>query len=136
MKKDKKFLKELEENLVGLNDKKKKVILDKYENIIKTEKENKKKITAILKELGNPKDIAEKEMSELKGVSFGEKIKDKINDIKTKLKSNKEKKEKKSKKDKIDKSLEKNRKELKKQIKKEKKKPAELVNKATKSLGL
>ena len=40
MKKDKKFLKELENNLIDISEDNKKRILDKYENIIKTEKEN------------------------------------------------------------------------------------------------
>ena len=135
MKKDKKFLKDLEENLEGISQKNKDAILEKYRNLIKEGKESKKKITVILKELGDPKEIASKE-KELLGkesfvVKFKEKFNSNISSLKNKMKRDdkkkkdkKEKKEKvkKEKKEKIDKSLEKNRKELKKQIKKEKRK--------------
>ena len=61
MKKDKKFLSELESNLEGVSSKNKKKIIDKYDNLIKEGKEQNKKITVILKELGKPKEVAEKE---------------------------------------------------------------------------
>ena len=65
MKKDKKFLKDLEKNLVGIKDKYKQEILAKYENTIKEEKEKNRKITAILKEIGSPADVASKEIEAL-----------------------------------------------------------------------
>ncbi len=116
MKKDKKFLNELESNLVDISDKNKKIILEKYENIIKTEKENKKKITAILKELGDPKEIAKKEIESLGKESFSDRLKLKIDKI---IKNHKAKKE--SKNNSIDKKLKNNREELKKKLKDEKK---------------
>ena len=67
MKKDKKFLLELEKNLEGIKDKYKKEILSKYENIIKEEKANNKKITSILKEIGPSEDVAKKEIEALGG---------------------------------------------------------------------
>lgn len=70
MKKDKKFLDTLNNNLKGLSNKKKKEIIDKYQEIILKEKESGKKITVILKELGNPEDIALKEIEKEKVNSF------------------------------------------------------------------
>ena len=70
MKKDKKFIGTLNNNLKGLSNKKKKEIIDKYQEIIKKEKESGKKITIILKELGNPEDIALKEIEKEKANSF------------------------------------------------------------------
>ena len=43
MKKDKKFLLELDKNLEGISSKKRKEIISKYENIIKEELEKKRK---------------------------------------------------------------------------------------------
>ena len=117
MKKDKKFLKDLEENLVDVTESDKKAILEKYENIIKTEKENKKKITVIIKELGDPKEIALKEKELLGKESFFDKFKKSINN---KIKEYKEKKKEKD--ESIDKKLKNNRDELKKKLKDEKKK--------------
>ena len=117
MKKDKKFLKDLEDNLIDVTEKNKKIILEKYENIIKTEKENKKKITVILKELGNPKDIALKEKELLGKESFFVKFKETIN-----KKIEDYKKKKKEKEESIDSKLKNNRDELKKKLKEEKKK--------------
>lgn len=65
MKKDKKFLNDLEKSLVGIKEKYKKEILSKYENTIKEEKEKNKKITAILKEIGKPSEVAKKEIEAL-----------------------------------------------------------------------
>ena len=62
MKKDKKFLNTLYNNLNGLSNKKKEKIINKYQEIITKEKESGKNIITILKELGNPKDIALKEI--------------------------------------------------------------------------
>ncbi len=114
MKKDKRFLKELEDNLNNISEKNRQIIIKKYEDIIKSEKEKNKKITVILKELGNPKDIASKEIELLGKESFKDRVKNKISKIKRRLKKNN--------KSSIDKSLEKNRKDLKKQLKIEKKK--------------
>ena len=116
MKKDKKFLKELEDNLIDISEQNKKNILKKYENIIKTEKENKKKITVIIKELGNPKEIAQKEISLLGKESLSFRIKNKIDKM---IKSYKDKKAEKE--NNIDKKLKNNRDELKKKLKNEKK---------------
>ena len=116
MKKDKKFLKELEDNLIDISEENKKNILKKYENIIKTEKENKKKITVIIKELGDPKEIAQKEISLLGKESLSFRIKNKINKM---IKSYKDKKAEKE--NNIDKKLKNNRDELKKKLKNEKK---------------
>ena len=52
MKKDKKFLEELEKELKKVKSKKKKEIISKYENIIKEEKSKNRKITDILKSIG------------------------------------------------------------------------------------
>lgn len=70
MKKDKKFLDALNSNLKGLSKKKKEVIINKYQEIILNEKASGKKITNILKELGNPKDIALEEIKNIKANSF------------------------------------------------------------------
>ena len=67
MKKDKKFLMDLEKNLEGIKDKYKKEILSKYEQIIKDEKANNKKITSILKEIGPSDEVAKKEIEALGG---------------------------------------------------------------------
>lgn len=116
MKKDKKFLKELEDNLIDISEDNKKRILNKYENIIKTEKENKKKITVIIKELGDPKEIAQKEISLLGKESLSFRIKNKINKMIDSYKNKKAEKE-----NNIDKKLKNNRDELKKKLKNEKK---------------
>ena len=52
MKKDQKFLNELNEKLGNINTKKKDAILLKYKNIIEEEKKNGKKITVIIKSFG------------------------------------------------------------------------------------
>ena len=53
MKKDQKFLNELNEKLGNINTKKKDAILLKYKNIIEEEKKNGKKITVIIKSFGS-----------------------------------------------------------------------------------
>ena len=107
MKKDKKFLAELEKNLVGIKDKYKKEIISKYENIIKEEKDKNKKITAILKEIGKPEDVATKELSSLgnKGkLSVFDKLGKRYDEFKAKRKENKEKKEQKKENEKLNKN--------------------------------
>jgi len=65
MKKDKKFLMDLENNLLDIKDKYKQEIISKYENIIKEQKAQNKKITAILKEIGPASEVAKKEIEAL-----------------------------------------------------------------------
>ncbi len=93
MKKDKKFLDELDKALKGVSKKNKERILLKYENIIKEEKSKNKKITVIIKELGNVNDIAKLEKEELKKNSKSNNIKSKMKDLKNnypkKVKDNK-----------------------------------------------
>ena len=66
MKKDKKFLLELEQQLNSINKKKRDVIVLKYREIIDEKIKEKKKIKDILKELGTPEQIAEKELELIK----------------------------------------------------------------------
>ena len=105
MKKDQKFLSKLEECLVRISKKNKSSIILKYRNIIDNEKNNNKKIIDIISELGNPEDIAKKEIEEIKSnrlyIKIIKKIKTiKLNDILNRIKSlfNKKKKKSKSKK--------------------------------------
>ena len=105
MKKDQKFLSKLEECLVRISKKNKSSIILKYRNIIDNEKDNNKKIIDIISELGNPEDIAKKEIEEIKSnrlyIKIIKKIKTiKLNDILNRIKSlfNKKKKISKSKK--------------------------------------
>ena len=98
MKKDKKYLEELEKNLKKVSSKKRKAIVSKYESIIKEEKSKNRKITDILKELGSPEEVATKEIEIIKSNSFIHKIfKRKNKEIKT----NKEKINKKESKEKL-----------------------------------
>ena len=125
MKKDKKFLKELENNLTKVREKHRKEIISKYENIIQEEKAKRKKITVILKELGDPKEIAKKEMKAYKGESFFAVFGSKIKGVfKKKNKKNNDfvKEEKKRIKEEL-KEEKKKEKELKKQEKKNNKTP-------------
>ena len=62
MKKDKRFLNSLEKELAVLKEKDRVLILDKYRNIIDEGLSSKKKITAILKEIGPVKEVALKEI--------------------------------------------------------------------------
>ncbi len=97
MKKDKKFLTELENNLTDIKDDIKKEIISKYENIIKEEKAQNKKITAILKEIGKPEDVAKKEIELLGGKggkNFFDRWKDKRKEKSEKRLIEKEKKQK------------------------------------------
>lgn len=99
MKKDEKFLKDLESKFIDLKPSQKNKIMKKYTKFIEEGKKNKRKMTSILKDLGKPEDIAKKELEALKKNKFKsliESLKDKINTIKEKL--NKKKKLKKTKK--------------------------------------
>lgn len=66
MKKDKKFLLELEQQLNSISKKKRNAIVLKYRNIIDEKINEKKKIKDILKEIGTPEEIAQRETNELK----------------------------------------------------------------------
>ena len=62
MKKDQKFLNELNDKLEDISQKKKSLILSKYRNTIDSEKKNGKKITEIIKSFGNIDEIVLKEI--------------------------------------------------------------------------
>lgn len=119
MKKEKKFLNDLENKLSGISKKDKDKIIEKYRNIIHEEKSNNKRIIDILKELGSTDLVAEKEIQSLK--SNG-KIKIFFNNVKefiTKdIQFTKKEKKEKPKKEKIKK--EKIKKEKKNKVRKEK----------------
>lgn len=78
MKKDKKFLLELENELNSISKKQKDAIILKYRNIIDEELNKKRKIKEILKEIGTPKSVAEKEIEEIKKENKLRIIKEKI----------------------------------------------------------
>ncbi len=119
MKKEKKFLNDLENKLNGISKKDRNKIIEKYRNIIHEEKSNKRRIVDILKELGSTDLVAEKEIQSLK--SNG-KIKIFFNNVKefiTKdIQFTKKEKKEKPKKEKIKK--EKIKKEKKNKVRKEK----------------
>lgn len=119
MKKEKKFLNDLENKLSGISKKDRNKIIEKYRNIIHEEKSNNKRIIDILKELGSTDLVAEKEIQSLK--SNG-KIKIFFNNVKefiTKdIQFTKKEKKEKPKKEKIKK--EKIKKEKKNKVRKEK----------------
>lgn len=119
MKKEKKFLNDLENKLNGISKKDRNKIIEKYRNIIHEEKSNNRRIVDILKELGSTDLVAEKEIQSLK--SNG-KIKIFFNNVKefiTKdIRFTKKEKKEKSKKEKVKK--EKVKKEKIKKVKKEK----------------
>ena len=96
MKKDKKFLEELEACLG--KSKYKDEIISKYDNLIKSEKANGKRIKYILKDLGEPSEIAKLELESYKAnkSNIFKSMKEKFASFKLK-KNNKEKKEKKEK---------------------------------------
>ncbi len=96
MKKDKKFLNELESHLVGIKDSYKQEIISKYDNLIKEQKAQKKRITTILKEIGKPEDVAKKELELLGGkgkLSVFDNLKLKYKEYQTNRKEKQEKKE-------------------------------------------
>ncbi len=102
MKKDKKFLEELGTYLD--KSKYKDEIISKYEDIIKKQKEDGKKIKYILKDLGEPKDIAKFELKQYKKNKSSNiivSIKNKLISLKNKLKKNNKVKEKKVKEKKV-----------------------------------
>lgn len=119
MKKEKKFLNDLENKLSGISKKDRNKIIEKYRNIIHKEKSNNRRIVDILKELGSTDLVAEKEIQSLK--SNG-KIKIFFNNVKefiTKdIQFTKKEKKEKPKKEKIKK--EKIKKEKKNKVRKEK----------------
>lgn len=119
MKKEKKFLNDLENKLSGISKKDRDRIIEKYRNIIHEEKSNNRRIVDILKELGSTDLVAEKEIQSLK--SNG-KIKIFFNNVKefiTKdIQFTKKEKKEKPKKEKIKK--EKIKKEKKNKVRKEK----------------
>lgn len=119
MKKEKKFLNDLENKLNGISKKDRNKIIEKYRNIIHEEKSNNRRIVDILKELGSTDLVAEKEIQSLK--SNG-KIKIFFNNVKefiTKdIQFTKKEKKEKPKKEKIKK--EKIKKEKKNKVRKEK----------------
>lgn len=119
MKKEKKFLNDLENKLSGISKKDRNKIIEKYRNIIHEEKSNNRRIVDILKELGSTDLVAEKEIQSLK--SNG-KIKIFFNNVKefiTKdIQFTKKEKKEKLKKEKIKK--EKIKKEKKNKVRKEK----------------
>ena len=119
MKKEKKFLNDLENKLSGISKKDRDKIIEKYRNIIHEEKSNNRRIVDILKELGSTDLVAEKEIQSLK--SNG-KIKIFFNNVKefiTKdIQFTKKEKKEKPKKEKIKK--EKTKKEKKNKVRKEK----------------
>lgn len=119
MKKEKKFLNDLENKLSGISKKDRDKIIEKYRNIIHEEKSNNRRIVDILKELGSTDLVAEKEIQSLK--SNG-KIKIFFNNVKefiTKdIQFTKKEKKEKPKKEKIKK--EKIKKEKKNKVRKEK----------------
>lgn len=118
MKKEKKFLNDLENKLSGISKKDRDKIIEKYRNIIHEEKSNNRRIVDILKELGSTDLVAKKEIQSLK--SNG-KIKIFFNNIKefiTKdIQFTKKEKKEKPKKEKIKK--EKIKKEKKNKVRKE-----------------
>lgn len=91
MKKDQKFLNELNDKLGNINQKKKETIMSKYKKIINDEKKNGKKITEIIKSFGNIDDIVKKEVESINQNSLKSKIKrifkrDKTNKKESKIK--------------------------------------------------
>lgn len=99
MKKDQKFLNELDKKLGNISSKKKEKIILKYRNLIDEEKKNNKKITEIIKSFGNIDEIVSKELSITKSNNifnnikkFFIRIKDKISNLFKKKKNKKSKK--------------------------------------------
>ena len=66
MKRDVSFLKNLEGNLSKIKQEDRDFILSKYRKIISNEKKKGKKVTDIINEIGNPEEIAKKEIKLLK----------------------------------------------------------------------
>ena len=84
MKKEKKYLNELENKLNNISKKKRESIINKYREKIQEEKSKNKKIVEILKELGTPSEVAEKELNNLKSNNKFKLIIDKVKNFITK----------------------------------------------------
>lgn len=95
MKKDIKFLGDLEKQLKNVSKRNKKKIISKYRNIIDSEKKEGKKISNIIKDLGTPKKVAEYEIEIIKNSTLFTKIKTIFNSIKKTIKEKKQEKKKK-----------------------------------------
>lgn len=91
MKKDKKFLKDLAENLKGISDEEKDAIVLKYKKIIAEGKRNKRKIFDIINDLGDPVVVAKTELSLIRKPSFFSRIINKIKEMERKDKEQKQK---------------------------------------------
>lgn len=119
MKKEKKYLNDLENKLSGISKKDRDKIIEKYRNIIHEEKSNNRRIVDILKELGFTEEVANKEIELLKSDNKIKSLFKKIHIFITKdIQFTKKEKKEKSKKEKIKK--EKIKKEKKNKIRKEK----------------
>lgn len=84
MKKEKKYLNELENKLNNISKKKRESIVNKYREKIQEEKSKNKKIVEILKELGTPSEVTEKELNNLKSNNKFKLIIDKVKNFITK----------------------------------------------------
>ncbi len=84
MKKEKKYLNELENKLNNISKKKRESIVNRYREKIQEEKSKNKKIVEILKELGTPSEVAEKELNNLKSNNKFKLIIDKVKNFITK----------------------------------------------------
>lgn len=124
MKKEKKYLNELENKLNNISKKKRESIINKYREKIQEEKSKNKKITEILKELGTPSEVAEKELNNLKSNNKFKLIIDKVkNFIKKDIQFPSKDKNKKVKKEKVKKEkIKKDKSKIKINIFKKKKK--------------
>lgn len=98
MKKDQKFLNQLEEKLTKVNKKTRKQIIEKYKNIIAEEKAKGRRITDIIKSFGKIDDIVSIETTNTKKHPFKDLIY-KLDNIKLFEKENKKEKKKKTKKE-------------------------------------
>ena len=100
MKKDEKFLKDLESKFIDLKPSQKNKIMKRYIKFIEDGKKNKRKMTSILKDLGKPDEIAKKELEKLKTNKLKlltESLNEKVNNLKEKINNIKEKSNKKKK---------------------------------------
>lgn len=124
MKKEKKYLNELENKLNNISKKKRKSIVNKYREKIQEEKSKNKKIVEILKELGTPSEVVEKELNNLKSNNKFKLIIDKVkNFIKKDIQFPSKDKNKKVKKEKVKKEkIKKDKSKIKINIFKKKKK--------------
>lgn len=124
MKKEKKYLNKLENKLNNISKKKRESIVNKYREKIQEEKSKNKKIVEILKELGTPSEVAEKELNNLKSNNKFKLIIDKVkNFIKKDIQFPSKDKNKKVKKEKVKKEkIKKDKSKIKINIFKKKKK--------------